>query len=211
MKLLLFLFILNPFSNSFSADKDEMRSWLGVFSRKENNEKSLVSHQELQLRYNLENGSNQQMLARFGILKPMDKSNELGFLFGYIETGEIKEYRPTLQHIYSQTSNESRLSFRSRLEWRDWENEQSNSLRYRLQLQLNYILTSQTSLIFWDEPFINVTTNKMSGHQLLERNRAFVGFKYPVSGFNFEVGYLNQFIPRKSDLTEHIAVLYLYF
>ncbi|MFY7992041.1 MAG: DUF2490 domain-containing protein [Bacteriovoracaceae bacterium] len=211
MKAFVFLFLTASISNSFSAEVDEKRAWFGVFSRKENKENSLISHQELQLRYNLETGSNQQLLIRFGILKPITKFHELGFLFGFIEGGEIKEYRPTLQHVYSHQDDEYRFLLRSRMEWRDWEDERSNSIRYRLQIQLNYTLTNKNTIVVWDEPFLNISTNKLSGNQLLERNRAFIGIRFPISGHNLEAGYLNQFIPRQSDLTEHIAVIYLYF
>ena len=130
---------------------------------------------------------------------------------GYIETGDLIEYRPTLQHfIKTQTSTQT-WSLRSRLEWRDWQDRNTNSLRTRFQLSYLQKLSASYSLLIWDEPFLNLTHDSMSGERFFERNRAFIGLRLPLMGHLIEIGYLNQYIPRLTDLTEHIAIAYLYF
>jgi len=197
---------------SFSASAtEENRGWLGIFSRKESSAHSHFTHQELQIRYNFENGSNQQLLARFGLLKPISETQEIGFLMGYIETGDLIEYRPTLQHLIKSQASSRIWSLRSRLEWREWQDTNTNSLRSRFQISLLQKLNSSYSLLVWDEPFLNLTHDSMSGERFFERNRAFIGVRFPFMGHNVELGYLNQHVPRQTDLTEHIAVAYLYF
>ena len=204
----LFLILLTILSQQSFADE---RGWLGVFSRKANQTNTHFTHQEVQIRYNFENGSNQQLLARFGILKPLNDKHEVGVIVGYIETGDLVEYRPAFQHLYSLKGVSQTFSFRSRIEWRDWQDRNTNSIRSRFQLSYLKPLTSTQSLLIWDEPFLNITHDKMSGERVFERNRFFVGLKFSGLGHVFDVGYMNQFIPRKTDTTEHIAVVYLYF
>jgi hypothetical protein len=206
-KYILLVVILNV-----AHARDENRGWMGVFSRKQSENKNYFTHQELQIRYDFNQGQNQQLLARFGILQPLTHTQEIGLLLGYVETGASIEYRPTLQHIYNiKWSNTLVLGLRSRFEWRDWQNSNVNSIRTRFQISVLRPVTNSLSVLVWDEPFVNITNDSMSGRRTFERNRAFVGFRKQFQGHQFEIGYLNQYIPREKDLTEHVAVVYVYF
>ncbi len=203
------IFAMITSMTSFSSEQN--RGWLGVFSRKANESNTHFSHQEVQLRYDFENGSNQQLLVRFGLLKPISETQEIGFLMGYIETGALVEYRPTLQHVFKAQTSRGGWSLRSRLEWRHWEDRNTNSIRSRFQLSYLHKLDNLNSFVIWDEPFLNFTHDSISGQRFFERNRAFVGLRLPILGHQMEIGYLNQIIPRNQNLTEHIAVTYIYF
>jgi hypothetical protein len=144
-------------------------------------------------------------------LKPIFDTQERGLVLGYSETGALIEYRPTLHHFYTYKMHTSIFSLRSRLEWRDWQNRSENSVRTRFQFSFVTPISSEISVTFWDEPFINLTRDKMSGERTFERNRAFIGIRKFLLGHQVELGYLNQFVPRKNDQTDHIAVVYLYF
>lgn len=183
--------------------------WLGTFGKKSLTESSSF-WSEVQLRYNSDNGTMRQTLFRGGWLQKVSDSHEFGLLFGYIQTGLQKEYRPTLQHIYqSKVFSETNWSLRSRLELRDLENNSETSIRYRLMMRVQRPVSSDWSFVIWDEPFINITEEEWTGSRVFERNRFFVGFRFPYKSLTLETGYLNQYVPRKTDTSEHLLVVYI--
>ncbi len=191
----------------------EQKGWMGLFAKKPIYENKYSLWQEVQLRYDFENGEMGQSMIRFGMLRPLNEHHEVGALMGYIVTGSTtKEYRPTLQHLYFQTNEDKYFSFRSRLEWRDLENNSSNSVRLRLSPNYRWSFKEKTALAVWDETFFNLTKEGWTGNRLFERNRFFVGLRHDRPGFVFEYGYLNQYVPRHvRDTVEHILVLNLYY
>jgi hypothetical protein len=184
-------------------------AWLGTFGKKSLTETSSF-WSEVQLRYNADNGTMGQTLFRGGWLEKVSENHEFGLLFGYIQTNLQKEYRPTLQHIYqSKIFSETNLSLRSRLELRDLENNSDTSVRYRLMMRAQSPINSYLSFVLWDEPFINITDENWTGSRVFERNRFFAGFRFPYESLTIETGYLNQFVPREVEVSEHLFVVYV--
>lgn len=212
MNLLMTLCSMLILITSTSAAVDEQRSWLGLFSKKPILEKNYSIWQEIQFRYDHENGEMGQLLTRFGLLKPINEHHEMGLIMAYIATGSSKEYRPTLQHLYSKTTEVFFYSFRSRLEWRDLENNASNSIRLRLSPNLRWNFKENMAFAIWDEAFLNLTREEWTGKRAFERNRLFAGIRHSFPDLVFEYGYLNQYIPRKNrDIVEHTLVLNFYY
>lgn len=212
MNRLLFSLLFLVSFNSFGALDNQTKSWLGLFSKKKFETRDLSFWQEIQYRYSLDGGENQQILTRFGLLKNVNEAHEIGLIMGYIQTGNIKEYRPTLQHTYSTLFENHKFLLRSRLEWRDQEDNADNSIRYRLMNSYRYQLTPLYSLLVWDEPFLNLTKEEWTGDRWIERNRLFLGIRIDQKDHRFEVGYMNQFVPRNDkDVSEHILVAYFFF
>ncbi len=212
MTKILFIFLILIPQMSWALDRSYERIWLGVMGKKAlQNDFSLW--QEYQLRYDANATTMQQTLFRFGLLKALDKKNEVGLIGGYIQTGLTKEYRPTLQYTYQfDPMGDTSLSVRNRLEARIIEDNPDFSMRYRAQFRAMKPVNEDYSMVVWDEPFLNITDDTWTGHRMIERNRFFIGPRLHFDGLNLEVGYMNQFTPRKNaNVTEHILTTYLYY
>lgn len=212
MQHLFVFFVLTLFSfKAFSTD-DRNGVWFGTFGKKSISDK-LSLWSEVQLRHNSELGVMAQTLFRGGLLYSPFKNHEFGLIMGYIETNlpnQTEEYRPTFQYIYQGlTLSSVNLLLRSRLELREIEENDDESLRYRLMLRTSTAINSNLDLVVWDEPFINLTKEQWTGNRAFDRNRLFVGLRKKFQNFSIETGYLNQFIPRDSDISEHLFVFYV--
>jgi hypothetical protein len=211
MKFILVLILTLLTLPSMAETKEEQRVWFGMFGRKEV-APNYDLWAEFQLRHDETNQTMAQTLNRFGVLRKINEQHEFGFLFAYVQTGLVKEYRPTLQYAYKNKIDINSFSIRNRLEGRDLENTDADSLRFRSLLRFSRPLNPKYELVIWDEPFLNLTRETWSGDRLFERNRAFAGLRINFEKINFEVGYMNQYIPRETqDLSEHILTLYLIF
>jgi hypothetical protein len=212
MKLLLFILCLLFAGGVRAAEhRDEHRTWLGIFARK-NIAPNYDVWAETQLRHDETNQTMNQTLNRFGPLKTLSEHHEVGALMVFVQGRTLREYRPTLQHVYKDRFGMSAVSLRNRLEFRDVEDDDANAVRFRTQLRWSSPLTAIYDLVLWDEPFVNLTRETWTGNRFFERNRAFAGTRISFEKISFEVGYMNQYIPRTNrDLSEHILVLYTYF
>lgn len=223
MKHLLILMMVIFCFNTLAALENQNKTWLGIFGKKKLQDHDFSVWQEIQYRYDFEQGGMQQLLTRLGLLKSLNNSHEVGLIMGYIQTRasnvgavDSKEYRPTLQHVYNTALDEHKLTFRSRLEWRDEEDRETNSIRYRLQNSYRYQISPTYSLLFWEEPFLNLSGEKWVGNRLVERNRLFIGMRLDQgTDHRFEIGYMNQYVPKKfanrTDVSEHVLVGYFFF
>jgi hypothetical protein len=191
--LFAFLIFVSLFFSPQSQSKvvQENNSWWSLVGKQKYQEFSLFH--ESQLRYSHEEGGMQQVIIRPGILKSFN-SNEVGFLMGYIQTGNLREYRPTFQYSYLGEN----FTSRNRLEFRNWEGHLSASVRFRSLLRKEFFKSENFSLLIWDEAFVNLTRETHTGNRFFERNRIFVGTNFTPtnSPVRFELGYLNQYIPR---------------
>lgn len=202
---LIIILVLTLSTPAFGDEVHKSRTWFGLFAKKSMNE-AISSWQEVQLRYDLNQGQMQQTLMRFGLLKKLNEKHEAGLLMAFIQSGLIKEYRPTLQHLFSNSHDDSFFfNLRSRLEFRDIENDDANSVRYRLMVNTRKKVSATLSAVVWDEGFFNVSNETWTGDTTFERNRLFLGLRIDQSYGRWEVGYLNQYIPRQERNTqEHI-------
>jgi len=210
MKHLITLSLLVVFSfNTWADTKQETGLWLGYFNNHEYSSKQSFWF-ETQLRHNLTQSQMNQTLVRFGILHTLNSQQKIGILGAYVDSDAFKEYRLAFQH--QMTVIPMVLSLRQRLEFRDVEDINANSIRYRLLLRNEKYRIAEKQIVVWNEAFINLTHEEWTGSRVFERNRFFIGPKFEFQTFNLEVGYLNQFIPRTSRSTmEHLLTAYLFF
>jgi len=218
MRLTLFLlFSLFSIGKTFATERSEQRIWLGLVAKKK-----ITEHYNLwaetQLRYDETHQTMNQTLNRFGLLRSLNEHHEVGLLFAFIQTGLMKEYRPALQYLYQNNGIINSFSIRNRLEGREIEDSktisgsEADSLRFRTQFRWSQTLNSIYDLVFWDEPFLNLTHEKWTGNRLIERNRLFLGTRIKSEHIHFEVGYMNQYIPRNDvSMHEHTLVSYIFF
>ena len=210
-KIFLVLVLILTYSPTFADIRNEQRTWLGLFAQKKLTT-SLNLWAESQLRHDESHQTMNQVLNRFGLLKPLSPNHEIGLLFAYVQSDTAKEYRPTLQYTYKVQEDSDLFSIRNRLELRDVEQQESNSVRWRSLLRWSHVLSESSDLVIWEEPFLNLSHEKWTGERLFERNRAFIGTKLKLSEIALEIGYLNQFIPRDTkSIQEHTLVTYFFF
>lgn len=190
-----------------ASDPSYGRSWLGVFAKKPVHG-SVSALSEIQFRYLNDDYRMQQLLVRAGVARELAKNHEGALVYGFIQTGALREHRPTLQ-LASRWSES--VSSRLRVEWRKWEEDETTSVRLRTLLRKDFELGG-VPLVVWEEPFLNLTREERTGNRLLERNRAFLGTRTKLDHAVVEWGYLNQHTPRQNgSLTEHVLVGYLFF
>ncbi len=210
-KLLLFFSLIIIHSPCFADMRNEQRTWLGLFAQKKINS-NLNLWAETQLRHDETHQTMNQVLNRFGLLRPLNSNHELGLLFAYVQSSTIKEYRPTLQHTYRSQISLNSFAVRNRLEFRELEEQEARSMRWRTLLRWSQTLNDDSDFIVWDEPFLTITHEDWTGNRFIERNRFFIGSKIKWREFFIEVGYLNQFIPRENkSVQEHALVTYIFF
>jgi hypothetical protein len=213
MKYLLLIILF--FSVIFTAAADTRtldRTWIGLFGKTSISE-SVSIWNEVQPRLDNDRVTLQQLMIRPGLLMKFSEKLEGGILYGFIETERLKEHRPTLQLVqtFSNTISGS-LSLRNRLEFRQREDLEAQSIRYRGAFRFQHNLDPVKSFIAWEEPFFNLTREDWSGDRLFERNRIFAGMGFKFMKMRLEAGYMNQYTPRQaSELIEHILTLYLFY
>ena len=197
------LFVSQGFANSRSYD----RTWLGLFGKRAIGEKYYI-WTEGQARLDNNRFTDEQILLRPGVLRKLDDKNEIGLLYAFVETKRIREHRPTFQYVHSFLKEKERsFSMRNRFEYRKREDLKTVSGRYR-----GLIRYEHASYIIWEEPFINITREDWTGNRFFERNRFFLGKAIPFDDTKLEIGYMNQFTPRKNkDTIEHILTAYFYY
>lgn len=183
-------------------------SWFGTFSEKKLSQ-DFSYWIEAQVRYSFESGGTQQILYRTGLLQNLNESQGLGYLYAYIQSSALKEHRLTLQHTLKMNSF---FSHRARFEMRLMEDDLDNATRFRYLLRGQKPIKNAYKLVAWNELFLNMQKTSWNGDRFFERNRLFLGLRKDLMNFSLEAGYLNQMVPRKSgDVSEHIAVVYLFF
>jgi len=205
MKLIILSLILLS-SFSFSQTENDDGFWFGVFTKKEWTEE-LSYWNEAQFRYSTSDGEVSQLLYRTGILYDISEKHNIGFLFAFIASDGLDEHRFTIQH--SQTyldKNNFKLSSRSRIEARFFEDFPEDSARFRYLLRFDF-----NKYVTWNEFFFHLKEDQFTGDRVFDRNRFFIGRKAKIFNSKVEYGYLNQYIPRDNqDTFEHLLVLYLF-
>jgi hypothetical protein len=203
-------FIVMPFSQ---ATETANGWWIGTYAKKSLSQ-SFTGTMETQIRSSFENGQVGQILYRAGILYKLnpEKSQNVGFLYGIIQSGSSVEKRYTFQHgINYFNDNINKLGHRVRVEGRDLRGSANDSIRVRYSLKYTREFSSFTGIIS-DEVFINATDEDDRNQDRFERNRFFVGVGFNAFNTKFVTGYLNQYVPRKTvDTMEHIMTLYWHF
>lgn len=208
-KITIFIMLV---SSQLYAAEDTNDLWYGFFNKKTLNS-SYAWWTEAQLRYDLDDSTTQQTLFRTGLLKELRAKTEIGFLYAFIQSESNKEHRFALQHVqkYAELMRMN-MSHRIRLEVRTIENSTNLPERFRYLLRLQQDTESKWNFVVWDEVFINLSQDEASQIETIERNRLFLGYRFSkLKDLKLELGYLNQYVPRKNkNLMEHILALYIF-
>ena len=121
------------------------------------------------------------------------------------------ENRIWQQVLWSKKVGQRKLFSRSRLEQRFVETGSDTGWRFRQFVKADRPLYegSPVSLVAWDEVFIDLNETDFGQQGSFSQNRAFLGIGRKFSGPSspqLEVGYLNQFLRRRSagDRFNHI-------
>ena len=211
----LFMGVLISPMTSLATTNNDTNGWYGFFN-KSNIQGNFSWWTETQLRYNMDAEEMGQTLVRTGLLMAIDGSqykSEFGLLYGYINTGLVKEHRFALQHSMAYLGFLEGFSHRIRYEFRTLEQggAPSNRFRYLLRYQGPEIC-SNSKLVIWDEVFLNTEEGNTDETAHLDRNRFFAGLRIPFENMNMEVGYLNQLVPRNTGTQmDHVATVYMFF
>ena len=114
----------------------------------------------------------------------------------------VSELRPQLEVTYQQNlSDKIGINHRYWSEFRFIEqqggyfNYSNNRSRYKLEL--NYTITSKTTLKIFDEILLNIGGNVV--HNVFDQNRYGINIQHmPLKNLGFEIGYMNWFQERAS-------------
>lgn len=211
MKKFLILSICLISSLSSYAARSQNSVWGGTFINKKFTD-TFSLWAETQLRYNVSDGQTNQILYRTGLLQKLNETHSLGYLYAYIESGEVSEHRFTLQHVMKYANFDIiKLGHRVRFEGRTLESSDDDAGRFRYLIRAETKGESGNLPVVWDELFINLTRDDWTGDRDFDRNRFFLGVKKYFYDSRLEFGYLNQYVPREvNDIIEHAFVMYLF-
>ncbi|MEM7645366.1 MAG: DUF2490 domain-containing protein [Pseudomonadota bacterium] len=200
------------YSSSVWAVDNVNSAWLGTFAKKEITEK-YFGWIEAQMRYGLDAGGTNQILYRTGVLRKIGENHEIGFLYAYIQGGSNKEHRWTLQHVQNYGRFlDLKFSHRARLEARFLEDDDDDAGRFRYLIRAEGETKPSPAIVIWNEIFLNTTRDSWTRDRLDDRNRFFIGAKMKIGNIRGEFGYLNQYVPRRTEsVSEHIATFYFFF
>lgn len=186
--------------------------WYGFFNESTINDK-FSWWTETQLRHALDINQLQQTLVRTGPLLRINSYSQVGFLYAYVNTDQLKEHRLALQHTMTYGEYwHSVFSHRIRFEYRSFEGRRNLPERFRYFLRSQAVSDCVIKRVIWDEVFINLRKDAEIPTKTFSINRLFVGGRYSITPrFKLEAGYLNQFVNRpQRNLVEHIVAIYLF-
>ena len=156
-------FALLFFSLASLAADSKNSAWLGTFSKKEITT-GYSAWIEAQMRYGFDQGGANQILYRTGLLYSLSDNHELGFLYAFIQAGNQKEHRLTIQHSQKYGRWLSLMfSHRARLEGRSLEDSDDDAGRFRYLIRGESDMSSCMGFVFWNEAFINTTSDSWTG------------------------------------------------
>ncbi|MFK7770274.1 MAG: DUF2490 domain-containing protein [Mariniblastus sp.] len=129
------------------------------------------------------------------------------------------ENRIWQQALWSKKVGRQKLFSRSRLEQRFVETGDDTGWRFRQFFKMDRPLyeESASSFVVWDEAFLDLNETDWGQQGSFSQNRLFVGFGRKFNGGQgpkIEIGYLNQFLRRKSgggDRFNHILSVNWFF
>ncbi len=162
-----------------------------------------------------------QSIVRPGIGYALSDSVVLWAGYGWIRTSPVAnqdfdEHRVWQQITWSENLDPVSLGFRTRLEQRFLDTGSDTGWRLRQLVSMRRPLgCSPFTLVAWDELFIHLNDTDWGANAGFNQNRLFLGFglkRDPASPYRVEVGYLNQFVNRRSrdDLNNHILSINFY-
>ncbi len=207
----IFIILLLLSSKLFAVVQQDADMSMGIFNDISKKPRNHFCN-ELQYRYNFDQDGMQQVLARPGVVYRQNEQQELGLLGGYILTRNFKskthshEYRLTQQYRHFFQKWHWNFQFRGRFEQRVLEKNSELSLRARPMLRASKEYRDNISWVAWNEFFFHVLRQDWAGDRWIDRNRLFIGVNIKHARFNYDIGYMNQYVPRRNqdDIIEHV-------
>ena len=170
------------------------------------------------LRYLDDSGGFNQSIIRPGIGYALNENATLWLGYAWINSlppngnPVFDENRVWQQLLWSKKYQATTAFSRSRLEQRFVETGSDTGWRFRQFFKLDqpFVWQEKLSFVTWDEMFFDLNSTDFGQNGSFSQNRAFVGLGWKFDGPHkpkIEVGYLNQFIRRRSrgDRFHHIV------
>jgi hypothetical protein len=176
------------------------------------------------LRYLDDSDGFHQSIFRPGIGYQLNPNTNVWLGYAWINTLPptgapiFDENRIWQQVLWSKNMGHQKLFSRSRLEQRFVETGSDTGWRFRQFVKIDRPFQPQSPLSFvaWNEAFFDLNETDFGQQGSLSQNRLFLGIGRKFDGLNspkLEIGYLNQFVRRKSadDRFNHILSVNLFF
>ena len=157
-----------------------------------------------------------QSIVRPGIGYALGESATLWAGYGWIRSSpaaapDFDENRIWQQLTWSESLDQGKLGFRSRLEQRFLETGDDVGWRFRQLVSWRRPIpcAEKHGFVLWDEAFFHLNDTDWGAESGFDQNRLFVGIglkRNPDSRWRVEVGYLNQHVDRRGpgNLTNHL-------
>ncbi len=192
--------------------------WLGQFVTIKADEKVFV-RLEAQERFTNDSERLGQLLLRSLVAYRFARDAHVGAGYAYVLTDPVGPVRLNEHRFYQElglrllkTEGGTTLDSRTRLEQRTFEGRGGTDWRLREWLQLRVPVSKNNRLVFYTEPFFNLSEGPVQRGGRLALWRNFAGVAIPLAR-NVEVvpGYLNQHVFREGeDRSDHTANLNIF-
>ncbi|HMV68590.1 MAG TPA: DUF2490 domain-containing protein, partial [Myxococcota bacterium] len=125
----------------------------------------------------------------------------------------VHEHRAWEQVILQHKVDPVSLQLRLRQEQRVRHGQPGVSHRLRALARSNIAISGPVGVALWDEMFVGFNDPGWLGYVGFDQNRAFVGpYLEGPRGVRWELGYMNQAIPRRDGLqVHHVVAVNLFF
>ena len=195
---------------------DDGGAWLALFSQGDVGESRFRWWFDGHARFLDDTDGFNQSIVRPGFGYALTDHAAVWAGYGWIRTSplvgpDFDEDRVWQQLTWSRRHEALTLALRSRLEQRFIETGSDTGWRIRQLVRLQHGLPASQhfTLVAWDELFIHLNDTDWGAESGFNQNRVFVGLGWtpgPKAKWRTEIGYLNQFIRRKSagDRYNHI-------
>jgi hypothetical protein len=199
------------------AAEEDGNVWLGQFVTVNATEKVFV-RLEAQERFTNDSERLGQLLLRSLVAYRVAKDAHVGAGYAFVLTDPVGPVRLNEHRLYQEvgvrlfkTASGVTLDSRTRLEQRHFEERSGTDWRLRQWLQLRIPLKENNRLVFYTEPFIDLSQGPVQrGGLSIWRN--FAGVAIPLGkGVELVPGYLNQRVWRDGpDRIDHTANVNLF-
>lgn len=191
--------------------------WLGQFVTVNATDNVFVRF-EAQERFTNDSSRLGQLLLRSLVAYRIDRHVNIGAGYAFVLTDPVGPVALNEHRFYQElnvrlltTKGGTTLDSRTRLEERTFENLSGTDWRLREWLQLRVPVSKSNKLVFYTEPFFNLSQGPVQRGEGLAVWRNFAGVSVPLAkGIEVVPGYLNQHVFRagedRSDNTANVNV-----
>jgi len=192
--------------------------WLGQFVTVNATDKVFI-RLEAQERFTNDSSRLGQLLLRSLVAYRINKRVNIGAGYAFVLTDPVGPVEHNEHRFYQElnvrlltSEGGITLDSRTRLEERTFEGRSGTEWRLREFLQLRVPVSKNNRLVFYTEPFFNLSQGPVQDGGGLALWRNFAGVSIPVAkGIEVVPGYLNQHVFRQGeDRSDHTANLNLF-